>query len=1650
MSAYPGSQAFAQRGSGTSELIVRNSGSLVFSQKIVSLQGVVDTINFDLTLTYSVRTPGYLGLPSNWGFEISYLIPNQSLTYKGKTYIINPNWTDSTGYASGLQYLNNWGISLQFEGPTPLPNDNGEYSWKLKTTDGALYFYDELGRLVLNQDVYGNGISYYYFDMNGPSTTTLQYIEDSWGNKIEFGYNPGVVTITAPDQASSDDQKSTVITFDATGVLEILDPMGQQTTFDNQIVTGTSDYAIVGIVYPTGLQSAFDYVTFEYLDSNQNQGYIPAVQETRHTDDSDNLLDRVVYIYGEENGNNNFTGSNAGYTMGSSGDGLMDSGDMTYQYDVCTKNLDAAGNVLTMSRTTYTYLHVPVTEEKYLVDEQGDYSESMLVEYTYDIDPDLHARTPNYNVPISTVQSHNSKTTNVKTPYRQSNASYDNYGALTSEIIFTWNVETNSYETQVTNLREYAVREDLSIELMTLEHTIDGITGEERKIKHTYDDNYTQILSTGITYKPANRSTFLPWKTKSFAYDSNGRTITDTLAWTDGVEFPSETVQSSTTTNTYSYDGGILSQTVKDALGNSSTTKRDMRINRGPVVETTIPIGPSDYSFYDAIGRLTKYVDRSENTRTVEYNISPSANQICSVDAMGYVLRKSYDALGRLIKVEDNSVSDPDIVPSPIPSRVLSTVEYDAAGRQTKTTDIIGLATTYDSYDAYNRPLQSTDPLGNITTWEYNDASQSTNTSINGDLREVVTQDSFGRPLAHQKHPDSKSSINYFILTNNTYNGYGKVVQSVVSQISSKTTTQISTTTRAYDPEYSIVSESISSLPLGQAALSAYDTLMRTFVFDLFGNKYTTNKTVTYQGGTPFQHPGAIRIFDAANHLVTYRNQLEQEETYLYDANSRLQTLTRFDKSTTGYTYNNNGQLETITDTDGSAEYTYYANGRLNTVSKGSDTTSYTYTLAGDALTCSIGDIVVQKYTLDPYGRVTTEVDASKVTKVTTFNDFDQVSTVTCGGDTVTYAYGTVNHTNGTLVSETTTGGRNFTRVFTLDGFYRTQNVAVTTTDSSPGVNLLNTNMLYNARDRLQQSISSSAINDELNYTREVTYDGLDQMISDVCLSDSETTSQTLLAYDGNSNVLSATINGTTSTYSYNAIDQHTDSGFAYDINGRMTQDGKGRKYQYTADDKLVAVNSGTDASGFTYRSDNSVATYATPDATATLYYNAENINAMEMETSGNTEWTSFMHDQRRRLAGFDKSGGNTYFLESEGSTAMLLQTVDTALGYSIYGSLQTGAAPRIQDRFLWRQELTDPTHGLVYLRARFYSSDSLSFLTMDSTDKENRYSYCSGDPLNLEDPSGHDVGGTAAGMSVGLILGVIGGVLMQVFIPESAPIVVSVLAGMASGVVSGVAGDVVTHAVNHQSMGWKDWVGDVTTGIVGGGLDGALTTGVPKMLLKVEKSAEGIAAKIATQMEKKWVRAVFLNGASAAVSSIVGSLAGSAATLQAPSASGVLINAAADLGFGSIPDLATMKEMAGTAKTKLSDVGESIRTKLRRQGGGAKAATENTPLLNNDSSRVKTGAAVTGQSSGSSDASSTRRLRWLNVFIARFSRDAANKVTASNSNATVPVAGAPPKPESLTSFSQGQGIGQTWNNHVFASYSLSMPFELLENPISR
>ena len=110
---------------------------------------------------------------------------------------------------------------------------------------------------------------------------------------------------------------------------------------------------------------------------------------------------------------------------------------------------------------------------------------------------------------------------------------------------------------------------------------------------------------------------------------------------------------------------------------------------------------------------------------------------------------------------------------------------------------------------------------------------------------------------------------------------------------------------------------------------------------------------------------------------------------------------------------------------------------------------------------------------------------------------------------------------------------------------------------------------------------------------------------------------------------------------------------------------------------------------------------------------------------------------------GYDGGGNVRQLTNSAG-------TVTDAYEYDAFGNSFTkvGATP---NNYLYRGEQFDPDLGLYYLRARYYnpatgrfmSRDPKEFTPLKSRNKPldsrrlHKYSYASGDPVNLEDPRG-------------------------------------------------------------------------------------------------------------------------------------------------------------------------------------------------------------------------------------------------------------------------------------------------------------------------
>ncbi|KAF3903498.1 hypothetical protein ABW20_dc0109438 [Dactylellina cionopaga] len=323
---YKGSQAFNSIDL-KNESVNPNTGSLAFSKNLVELRGKREEINILIKLVYSAGLKGVYGLPNDWSLDIPYVLPKQSITTQGRTYAIDFDWRDSTGYKSGLKYVNNHGMLFKMvEPPLRLPsNESGYYAYTLRYADGAIDYFDATGKLLQHSDIFGN-YHFYSYVTSGVNAfgAFLASIKDSWGQTITFRNDQGArIRIAAPDGGT------TAINFTKQGVSSLVDPMGYVTSFKYANLNGHGVF-LYEIGYPTGLTSRFNYTWIEYRTPSNTQGYFPAVQDHYHLDGT-TVIAQTNYRYGAESNGLKFTGAGKGYKIGGLRDGLMDAKDGAYR-----------------------------------------------------------------------------------------------------------------------------------------------------------------------------------------------------------------------------------------------------------------------------------------------------------------------------------------------------------------------------------------------------------------------------------------------------------------------------------------------------------------------------------------------------------------------------------------------------------------------------------------------------------------------------------------------------------------------------------------------------------------------------------------------------------------------------------------------------------------------------------------------------------------------------------------------------------------------------------------------------------------------------------------------------------------------------------------------------------------------------------------------------------------------------------------------------------------------------------------------------------------------------------------------------------------------------------------------------------------------
>jgi RHS repeat-associated protein len=231
--------------------------------------------------------------------------------------------------------------------------------------------------------------------------------------------------------------------------------------------------------------------------------------------------------------------------------------------------------------------------------------------------------------------------------------------------------------------------------------------------------------------------------------------------------------------------------------------------------------------------------------------------------------------------------------------------------------------------------------------------------------------------------------------------------------------------------------------------------------------------------------------------------------------------------------------------------------------------------------------------------------------------------------------------------------------------------------------------------------------------------------------------------YDTVGNRLSATVNGTTTSRTYDAANQV--SGWTYDAAGNLTSDGTS-SYTYDLLNRLRSVTKAGTTTNFGYHGEELIQ-QATGGTTTTFAQDRMGGLSQVLQTVQGGTTTTFAYglDRLSTLTGATRTWDMADALGSVHGSLDNLGVLSTSQQYDPWGQ-PTGTnqpAP-----FGFTGEYQDGVSGLVYLRARWYHPGQGTLLGRDPFDgwatapnSLHPYMYGANNPVTYGDPSGECYG---------------------------------------------------------------------------------------------------------------------------------------------------------------------------------------------------------------------------------------------------------------------------------------------------------------------
>lgn len=613
---------------------------------------------------------------------------------------------------------------------------------------------------------------------------------------------------------------------------------------------------------------------------------------------------------------------------------------------------------------------------------------------------------------------------------------------------------------------------------------------------------------------------------------------------------------------TYQYDAKKHLTKIVDAMGYSTVYGYD---REGHIDEITDGNGHKTLISYNAAGMVsrlkTEVSDKSirydgDKTVFIDYTAPQNQYSYYRWDGKGRVIEKVGLCCGIQSKLEYDE--DDNVIKRIDANGNATTYTYDDRGNMLSLIDALGNTERYTYDNTYNQVTSFSDKNGNTYRFTYD--SKGNLTSLDGPLgfSNSFTYNEQGWPLTTK---DANNNV-----TRTTYNADG-TTQSVMDaagytttyaydpcgNITSLTDGRNNTTTYAYDKNNQITSQTDA---LGNTTTVSYDKVgnivrvknaknqIRAYTYDALGNVLTQTDP---QGGT------YTYTYDGKGNVLSVTDPIGNTQTFTWNEKNKLLTQTNAAGETTTYDYDAKGNLTSVFQPNGNVLQYFYD--RLDRVEQLSDNmgliAKYTYDGNGNQLTVTDGLDRTMTYTYDALNRRTTEALPTGATTTYAYDGNSNLLTVTDSkGNATTYTYSSLNqqltHTdalsaktqfeydaNGNLTKATDAKGNATT--YAYDAL--NQNTAITF------ANGLSLQYTYDELGRVVASKDRAGREFKYAYnvlgnlltktypdgtTDRYTYDGISRMLSAV-----NKDATVNLTYDNAGRLLSETLNGKVTSYSY-------------------------------------------------------------------------------------------------------------------------------------------------------------------------------------------------------------------------------------------------------------------------------------------------------------------------------------------------------------------------------------------------------------------------------------------------------------------------------------------------------------------------------------